>query len=129
MAAPAEKSALSSSQTALASRVLAEAVGDLARQGHKGKDLTEHATGLADALHIGLGSLNAAGSSKDDPSQFTPCSMAELRRRRKEQLALLESQALKARGKASCALCRDQGETGGPIHPQAMSCDSRGEQQ
>ncbi|PAU73297.1 hypothetical protein [Vreelandella alkaliphila] len=56
------------------------------------------------------------------------CQMAELRRKRKHEMALLESQALKARGKASCASCRDQGENGDPIHPQAMSCDSRGEQ-
>lgn len=122
MATPAEKSSLSNPQTALASRVLAEAVGDLARQGHKGKDLTERATDLADALHSGICKINAPSQ----PHSFN-CPLGELRQRRKEELALLESQALKARG-AVCVRCWDQGENGGPIHPQAMSYDSRGEQ-
>lgn len=119
---------LSPSQTALANRVLAEAIGDLAKHRVNHGSLESIADELASALHIGLGSLNRAGSSKDEPSHFTPCSWAELRRRRKEQLALLESQALKARSLAGCASCWDQGENEGPIHPQAMSCNSRGEQ-
>jgi hypothetical protein len=63
MAAPADTSTLSRSQTALAGRVLAEAVGDLARQGHKGKDLTERATGLATSLVAGLSQLTSSTST------------------------------------------------------------------
>ncbi len=118
---------LSPSQTALANRVLAEAIGDLAKHRVNHGSLEGIADELASALHIGLGLLNRAGSSKDEPSHSTPCPWAELRRRRKEQQALLERQALKARG-AVCVRCWDQGENGDPIHPQAMSCDSRGEQ-
>lgn len=127
MAAPAVLLPLSTSQTTLANRILAEAIGDLAKHRVNLGTLESIADELASALRIGLGALNAVESSDDEPSYSAPCPLGELRRRRKEELALLESQALKARG-AGCVRCWDQGENGGPIHPQAMSYDVRGEQ-
>ncbi|MFU1517551.1 hypothetical protein ACM25P_03365 [Vreelandella alkaliphila] len=72
MATPADTSPLSTSQTTLASRVLAEAVGDLARKGHQGDDLKELATGLASALKAGLREI-ATSAAASCSTPLSPC--------------------------------------------------------
>lgn len=48
---------LTARQQAYAERVLTDAVSDLAKRGHKGKDLHERAISLATSLRAGLGQL------------------------------------------------------------------------
>lgn len=55
-------------QQAYAERVLTDAVGDLARRGHKGKDLNKRATSLADSLRAGLGQLQHPELHHEQPN-------------------------------------------------------------
>ncbi|MFI2817893.1 hypothetical protein [Vreelandella piezotolerans] len=102
-------------QRQMASGVFIETLCELAKHRiHHGK-LEGIADELSSAMRAGLAEINALEPVANEPAFAACCQMAELRRKRKHEMALLESQALKAR----CASCRDQGESAGPIHPQA----------
>lgn len=102
-------------QRKMASGVFIETMCELAKHRINHGKLEGIADELSSALCGGLAEINAVEPVANEPAFAACCQMAELRRKRKHEMALLESQALKAR----CASCRDQGESAGPIHPRA----------
>lgn len=65
MVTPAEtqtRKPLLGHQQTMASRVIAETVGELAKQGIEGDHLRIRAIGLAEALNVGLGQITFSGS-------------------------------------------------------------------
>lgn len=59
---------LTARQQAYAERVLTDAVADLAKRGHEGKDLNERSISLATALQVGLSQLTSTSCSTQSAS-------------------------------------------------------------
>lgn len=85
---------LNPQQNELASRLFIETMAELAKQRIYHGKLEDIADEFASALRVGLCELNPLGTLNDEPEikpSNSVCPLGELRRRRKEELALIES--------------------------------------